>query len=197
MAVRPPSASDLGSDSGHVRVPDHNKDPVWSLRPWPVLIFLAGQQWEIPAQPAADWLAVLMTEKLDPGDVFPGMLAPEDEDALDDLIVNGTVGAEELWQTFTEVIGIVTARSWWIGLRLIEIARSAWNIVGAELILQGIDPERLSLAAWLDALMIIVLRNMEPKETTMFTMRLEAPPAGEESEEDEGMSREAFLAMPF
>jgi hypothetical protein len=63
--------------------------------------------------------------------------------------------------------------------------------------IEKVDPERISIAAWLDVLLVTILNSMEPKETTMFSMRLEAPPPTVEAPQPEEMEMErgAFLNM--
>lgn len=168
-----------------------NRDPVLSLRPWPVVITMNGDTYEIPALPAADWLQVLMQE------------SPDLEGILMELCPNGakllfddSVGQEELWDVLLDVVENVSGRHWWIALRLINVCRASWNVLGAEMFYRGVDPTRLSLAAWLDAMLLIIIRAMEPKDVAMFTLKLEAVPAGEESDPEEmEMSQDQFLSM--
>lgn len=181
-------------ESGRIAVPKLAGDPVWALKPWPVTIQAGGEDYEIPALPAADWLAVLMADPFDP------------DDLILDLVINGkellfleTVSADDLAHICFDVITTVSARPWWVAMRLITMARGSWSVLGAELILKGVDPQRVSLAAWLDALLLVALRTMNPDDVTMFTMRLEEPPPEEvDSVADEmEMSAEAFLSMGF
>jgi hypothetical protein len=179
-----------------ITVPKLNRDPVASLRPWPVNVTLGSREWQIPALPAADWLSVLMTDELDPDDVFPGLLTFSDASAVEDLLASGDIKLEEMYDTVRDIIATATARQWWVGLRLILVARDSWNNVGAQLILQHVDAAQLSLAAWLDTVLLTVLNSMDPKDVAMFTMQLEAPPEGEElAVEDMEMSSDAFLSM--
>jgi hypothetical protein len=112
----------------------------------------------------------------------------------EELLYNGTLDLEELYQTCLDLITLVSARPWWVTLRLIGVAEDSWDVLGAEMIFRHIDATQLSLSAWLDVLLLVTLRSMEPKDTTMFLMRLELPPETEKPEEME-MSSGAFLAM--
>jgi hypothetical protein len=58
----------------------------------------------------------------------------------------------------------------------------------------------LSLAAWLDVMLVILIRCMDPKEVSMFVSRLELPPPSEMAAEQDRveemeMSVEQFLSM--
>jgi len=46
-------------------MPVTNKDPVWSLRPWPVEIDMGSQTFTVPAVPAIEWLKFLLEPEPD------------------------------------------------------------------------------------------------------------------------------------
>lgn len=145
---------------------------------------------------AADWLPILMAEAIDPDDVFPGLLGEQDQEIVEDLLMAQDITVQDLYDICLDIISQVSARRWWIAMRLIYIARDSWDNLGAEMILSGVDPDRISLSAWLDAFTALMLKLMEPSKITMFTMQLEAPPVGEEESPRElEMSADAFLSM--
>jgi hypothetical protein len=83
-------------------------------------------------------------------------------------------------------------------MRLIKTAMVSWEIVGGELAFRGVDAERLSVSAWLDAVLLICLRALDSTKVTMFMSQLEVPPAEElenSSPADMEMSADAFLAL--
>ena len=181
-------------DSGRITVPKLTGDPVWALKPWPVVIQAGGREFEIPALPAADWLAILMTDPFDPDDLILSLVTNGK-----DLLFLDTVSADDLEHVCLDVITTASARPWWVALRLVAMARSNWSVLGAELILKGVNPTQLSLAAWLDALLLVALKNMDPKDVTMFTLRLEEPPPEEmeSAVEEMEMSADSFLSLGF
>ena len=182
------------TSSSRVSVPKLNKDPIQSLQPLSVELTIAGQEFDIPAQSAAEWLAVLMVEDLDLADIFPGMV--EDPAPVEDLILDGKLGLEELEETIFSVVEVVSARPWYVTLRLVETARVSWDVVGAELLLRGVDATKVSLAAWLDMALLVILRTMDPKDIQMFTLKLESPPpSGKKEEADMEMSASQFMTM--
>ena len=195
MAGRPRSAPSAPSpDTGKVHVPSLNLDPVQSLQPWPVVILCLDRELEIPALPATDWLAVLMANPPQLDDIFPGLLGEDQVEWVEDQLEYGLLGAEDFRDTVLSIIETASARRWWVALRLIDLTRTSWDVMGPEMMLRGVDTNRMSLAAWLDVALITALKNMDPKDTQMFTMRLEAPPENEEPEEME-MSQSSFLAL--
>jgi len=196
VAGRRPSAlnrSPLSSaENTQVVVPKLNKDPIWSLQPWPVTVTFAGKEFEIPALSAADWLAYLLQPVPDLDGLINDLL-PGAEDLLYELELN----PDRLYEACLELVAMVSARPWWVALRQISVAADSWSILGAELALKHIDASRMSLALWLDALLIVTLQSMDPKDTTMFVMKLEAAPAGvsQDKPQEMEMSRDAFLSM--
>jgi len=127
-------------------------------------------EYEIPALSAADWLAILMADPFDPDDLILSLVVNGK-----DLLFAETVSADDLEYVCLDIITTASARPWWIALRLIAMARVNWSVLGAELILKGVNPTQISLAAWLDALLLTALKNMDSKDVTMFTLKLEEP----------------------
>lgn len=192
-AARRPSLGSPGAEAPtRVTLPNLVKDPTWSLRPWPLLVVLGGVEYEIPALPAADWLAYLMQPQPD----FDGMIL-DFFPANEDLLMDGKITVDDLYETCCDVLETVCGRAWWVTLRLVNIARESWYILGPQM-LEAIDFEHVSIAAWLDILLVKIVNSMEPKETAMFAARLEAPPpeyASEDPFEEMAMDQGAFLSM--
>jgi hypothetical protein len=189
VAARHSSAP--SQESGRVHVPKLNKDPVWSLQPWPVVVTLAGADFEIPALSAADWLSVLMKPNMDLDDMVAAFL-PEAEE----LLFTSTLSLEELHTACTDTISLVSARPWWVTMRLIHVAKESWDVLGGEMAFRQTDATTMSLAKWLDILLVVILRAMDPKDTMKFSMQLEAPPVDMETKpEDMEMSSSEFLAL--
>lgn len=196
MVGRPRSAPEPPSaDSGRVQVPSLNLDPIQSMRPWSVVVTCGGRELEIPALPAVDWLTILMAPESQLDDLFPGLLSPEDADWVEEQILDGELRLPEFQDLVFKVIETVSARKWWVALRLIDLARRSWDVIGSEMLLRGIDATRISLSAWLDVLLVTVLKNMDPKDVAMFNLRLEAAPDEEQEPEEMEMSRSAFMAL--
>jgi hypothetical protein len=191
------AARQSAPDTGRITVPSLNRDPVQSLQPWPVVVTCLHEDLTIPALPAVDWLTVLMVEELQLDDVFPGLLSGEDEDWVEEQLLRGRLELGEYERLTLDIIENASARKWYVTLRLVDLARRSWDAIGSELMLRGVDAARISLSAWLDVLLITILRNMEPKDVTMFTSRLETPPPEEtvNAMEDLEMSRSAFMAL--
>ena len=191
-----PPSPQSSSDGGRITVPATVTDPVWSLHPWPLTITAAGALLEVPALPAADWLAILMASELELDDLFPGLLAASDQELVEEALLDGVISLDDCYQMVLDIISTVSGRPWWVAMRLIYVARDSWQVLGAELLLKGVDAQKLSLSGWLDVLLLTVMRNIDKDEATMFTLRLEQPPADIEVETKEPeMSASAFMSM--
>lgn len=209
MMQRRPMSSQGASPGGgapdarqppRVEVPKHNVDPVWSLCPWPLVITTHGQIFEVPAEPAVTWIKHLMPTPKQETDPDLLMLLDELLPTVDDFWFDSALPPEELYELIQDIITTVAARPWWLTLRMMAVASSAWHILGPKMIMNNGDPTKLSLAAWLDLLMYLIMDSVDPEKATMFVMQLEAPPAGLLSPEEEQelvppMEQSLFLAM--
>lgn len=176
-----------------IRVPKVVVDPVSSLKPWPTVVTVGGSEYEIPALSAADWLSVLMADPLNLDMMFLE-LAPHLAEAVDDALMDEILDFDQYLTLIQDVISAVAGRPWFKALRLIGSMAQSWDVVGAELELRGVDTARISLGAWLDIALITMLKLMDEKEVAMFTLKLEAPPPGQEQQELE-MSTDDFQAL--
>lgn len=167
-----------------------------SLCPWSIQVTLdRGFRYEIPALPAVTWLQYLLSNDPD----LDGLIA-ELMPGLEDYFCDNDQSPYDMYETALEIIGIASARSWWIAIRIIFSATVNWHIIGPKLIMSQVDASKLSLAAWLDVVLFMMIDIMDPKKVTMFTSQLEAPPTGVLSTEaleaaEPVMDRSSFLAM--
>lgn len=124
-------------------------DPAASLAIWSIEVALGGKMFTIPPLPASDWLPALMTG--DPTRVFPGLV--EDSDELDMMLVEGTVGPEEVAEAAADAIEQAAGRRMWPALVLANVARKQWSIIGSELAKSGIVRfDQIPLGSALDAI---------------------------------------------
>jgi hypothetical protein len=159
-----------------------------------VVVDVGQDTFTIPAMSAADWLAVLMVDDISIDDIFPGMLTSVDRTAVEVVLHQGILTLEDVQEVSLEIISRVCGRPWWVALRLIWGARVSWDALGGEMV--RYDADRLSIAGWLDALFLVMLRGLEDNKRSMFLMKLEMPPPGWGPDPEElEMSGNAFLAM--
>lgn len=174
-------------------------DALAALRIWALEVELAGETFEVPARPASDWfLAILDEDALLP--LIPGLMDREDEERIGELLLDGTIDTGLLVTRSRELLTAASGRAWWEADRLIRSSGASWHIIGGELTRLGVDLEKVSLAAALNAIYVICVRTMDEKERNKFDIDLRLPPIGVEgvtTEEmyDQQAAESAFAAL--
>lgn len=140
--------------------------------------------------PASDWLAIFMNQEWESNDLLD--LIP----GLDEALYESTVSLDEIRDMLLDVITTVSSRHWWITLRLISAAMRNWDVIGPTMTTK-VDATKVSFAAWMGYLQVLLIESMEPKNAKMFIAQVQNPPIGTEaptSQRKELTARE-FLAM--
>lgn len=178
-----------------VQVPSWNLDPVASLQCWPVEISYMGHRYTIPAMSALEWLDLIMEDFLFTS-IVPGLLSEDEGNIFVSGVLDDEDGDEALYRLGAEVLEQVSARHWWITLRLIGVAKHSWPVLGAKMI-ERVDASKISLAAWLDVFTLLMAELIKPEKATMLFSKIEIAPQGENESEDEGLeiSAQQFLSM--
>ena len=169
-----------------------------SLKPWSIEgIVIDDRVYTVPALPASAWLTILLEEPVSLFSIVPGLLQPEAEEDIQEVILAGRFSHEELEELVLELIGIASGRPWWTALYLLANAKHANNVdrVKGELALHGIDATRISLSAWLDAVYVIFIRPLDPKDRQKFDLLLAKPPPGIKAKADPAANRAALRAL--
>ena len=174
-----------------------HRDPIASLTPVPILVTLGGEDYEIPALPALDWLRILLQESYSTLDIVPGLFTEEVRVLVEDRMAIEEITWEEVAQAGLDAITAVSGRDYWFTVRLLTITRLSWDTVGAMVIQAGIDARTVSIAAWIDvayhvAREIIASNKDGQQRLVRFVSELEAPPPGESQEIDEEFEAAAF-----
>lgn len=172
-------------------------DPLSSLRPFALIVTLGGRDYTVPPLHASDWLSVLLEEDLDLSGIIPGLLGEDDQAELSDAVWRDEVTEEEIEEVCLDLIKETAGRDWWWVLHLLWSAASAWMVVYGRLVMQGVKPDELPLAAFLDALYLTCVQNMDKQQRSEFDRMLERPPAHIAPEDaiNEDAESAAFLKM--
>lgn len=172
-------------------------DPTAQFQITDVLVELGDQFFVIPGRPAAAWLSILTADQLDGSEIVPGML--EEPDQLDDLLLSGVVGGDEVASAIRDVITVASGHPWWWTLGLLSLLRS--QEYGVQLLgeMVSVDASTCPLGAWLNALYARVVKYMKQEDRTKFDMELDTPPPDVEIEPedliDEAASSASFMSM--
>lgn len=166
---------DTGDETAQpeAQVPRLLDDPTWSIGLFTLEIDFLGKTFTIPAMPATDWLSYLMTPDAGLYEVTVNIFG-ELEEHLSDHFDKASI--TDLYMTVLEAIGVVCGRPWWVAIRMIRVVYDNWHVLGPKLIMSGVDPARLSISAWLDCALYLMIESMDPKDVSMFSLRLEMKP---------------------
>ena len=170
-----------------------SSDPLASIRSWPIAITLAESEFVIPPQSAAAWLVVLMEERIQTLDLVPGMLRPDDQQEVIDLLAEGRIDLKEINEVCLEVIRSASGRDWWWTMRMLAVLADMWPALFGQM--ADMDLERVPLGAFLDRAYFTCIQHMPEDKRKLFDLELEAVPEGVEVELDEDAESRAFLQM--
>lgn len=151
-------------------------DPTASLRIWVIEFDLAGQTFQVPPVPAADWLPVLAG-----GDMLAVLDLVEDSVKIDDLVMAGEVTVEQLSEVLDQVVERATGRTTWAALVLAGMAQRWWDRIGGELARSGFRWDQQPIGAALDAVRSVVLslaKNQESTDRLVSILNSERPLTG-------------------
>lgn len=119
-------------------------------------------------------------ELLDMDAIFPGLA--EDPEIVEDALTAGQISIHDLSSKTKELLTVVCGRPWYAAMKMLALAQSRWSILGTALMLKGVDPEKVSLSAWLDGLWTVIFEHLPKDQWTRVASQIEAPPAPEPGE---------------
>lgn len=171
-------------------------DALAALRIWAIDVELAGETFTVPPRPAVDWfLAILDQDAALP--LIPGLMVGDAEERISDLLLDGNLDIETVVARSRELLTEAAGRPWWEADRLIRSSAAEWHIIGGELTRLGVDLEKVSLAAALNAIYVVCIRTMDEKERNKFDIQLRVPPIGVEGVRTEDMYDQAVAEAAF
>lgn len=165
-----------------------------ALRPAAIVVELGDWEYEIPQLAASDWLEALLGGW---SGVIPGLLDPALQvEVLRDYFA-GRITNDDILASARAAVEAAGGRRWWIAERLIATATNEefWPALHGNLVLHGVDLDRVSLGAVLNALYVLMVQNMKEDKRHQFDAQLEAPPPEAiVAEWDDGAAEEDFMA---
>lgn len=168
-------------------------DPLAALKCWPITVELGGLEFTIPPVPAAEWfLAILGGQPLP---IVPGLLTPEEQEVVSDLIVFGRVDLREVVTASREALELASGWRWWEADRLIRSAGAQWKLLGGDLTRSGVDLNVLPLGAVLNALYSMAVKGMNEQKRQALDFQISQPPAELAEEEREALAEQMFMDL--
>lgn len=165
-----------------------------ALRPAAVVVELGDWEYEIPSLPAADWLEAFTDGW---AGVVPGLLGVEDEISVLRDYHAGRITKDDILGAARACIEAASGRRWWQAERLLNTTLNDefWPTLHGSLLLRGVDLERLSLGAVLNAIYVLMVENMKEDRRHQFDATLEAPPPSAVAAEwDDAAAEDDFMA---
>lgn len=174
-------------------------DALAALKIWALEVELAGEIFVVPPRSAAAWFLAILDEDV-ALPLIPGLMEPGAEDRIADLLLDDEITIDLIVQRSRELLTEAAGRPWWEADRLIRSSGASWHIIGGELTRLGVNLDRVSLAAALNAIYVICVRTMDEKERNKFDIDLRLPPIGVEGVKAEEMydqraAESAFAAL--
>lgn len=171
-------------------------DPLASMRCWAIEMELGGRTFEVPALPAIEWWPVIASGDLDLILDFVSS-SPDDPDNIDDMILSGSISAEELTRTLTDVVEEIAGRSFHAAIVLARVANAQWASVNGSLVQSGFRWDQQPLGAALDALYEVIMSRLEKDNRDKFLALLdsEALTTGRPSRRQRAKIRNEFETM--
>lgn len=114
--------------------------------------------------------------------VIPGMLDRDDVATLAYGLVQGTITEHDIQAAAFEAIRYASGRDWWQAVRLIMSAIQGNAELYGHLVLAGVDPTRITFAAWCSAVFTSLMKNRDTTERAKVEFELMVPPAGIDAE---------------
>ena len=147
-------------------------DPAASVRIWALELDLGGRTFDVPPLAASDWFPVLLS-----GNPLLVLKMIEDgpEDELDDLLLSGQLGSNELVEALIVAVEQAAGRSFHAAFVLAQVAALQWASVSGLLAERGFRWDEAPLGAALDAIYTIVVKHLDKDALARFERLLETP----------------------
>lgn len=168
-----------------------------ALRPCAVEVQLGEWLYTIPELPAADWIEAIVNP--DGGAVVPGLMNEVTQRDVWACFLRGQIQRQELEEAWRDVLAAATGHKWWSVTRLFLGATEAgtWPTLHGELLIRGIDLERVSIGAAYHAIYRLGLEGCkDDAERAKFQFDIaQAPPGVDMAESfDKAEAASDFMA---
>lgn len=150
----------------------------------PISTEYRGDQYVFGSLHADEWLDIMASP------VWPLRVLhaaePESYERFTTLVEDGTLGREDLEPLARRVLAEASGRTWWQAMRLMNAVIGSDRVAGIVLS-TGIDPSRMTLAAFLAVVFSCLTRDRKPEDVMQLEAELMAPPAEAAQELEQGM----------
>lgn len=142
----------------------------------PQRVTIAATRVTLPYSPAAAWIGAICGSTTTAGALLP-LLTETDRATVIGQLARGTLAADTVASALYDALrAAVPELAWWETYRL--IALSAQPSPAGRMLLAGLDPWQLPVAAWCYALYELMTQGAAEKDRFRFDAQLKTPPAG-------------------
>lgn len=150
-----------------------------SLWPCEIDVELGGFVYTLPALPASAWIEAIGSP--DGGAIVPGLLNESDQRLFWRDFVAGAISTEEINEGWRACLEAAIGQKWWAGAALIldVVGPKTWPIVHGRLIREGVDLDKISIAAFWNTVYVMALEACKDDQAREeFKFKLNLPPPG-------------------
>lgn len=147
-----------------------------------------GLVFTIPAMDTVGWIRLITADPLSLYAIFPTLAGQECIEHVETVLWEERATSDEVDRLALEIITMAADRPWWKAMKMINLARGAWDILHVN---QAVG---VPLAGWLDEVWTKTVAHCDPKKLAGLTHELELAPKGFETEVDFDAEELAFMA---
>lgn len=130
----------------------------------------------MPAVPASRWL-LAMADGTGHG-VVPGMLTGDDAGVVAASLASGRLRSRDVHEAGQEAVTAACGIPWWEAQKLVNTCATGRGETYVAVVMAGVDPDRVSIAAWCAAVYWVIVRNLDTKDRLKIDTDLMMPPGG-------------------
>lgn len=171
-------------------------DPTAHFNQYGATVTVGDNIFTVPPVPASVWLSILTDEQVNGAQILPGMLDPDEQETMDQLLLDGELTVAELKDLIQDVITTVSGHPWWWTLGLLSVLRgeSGTETLGT---MAYLDADKVSFGHWLNALYARWVKYMKEHDRVQFDTQLDTPPAEVELDPADVINEDTATAAFF
>lgn len=150
------------------------------LRADPIPVEVGPHRVTVPGMMADGWLLLLESGRLN--DVVPGALPLPDAALVADALISGDATPQDVVGAAKAVVREVSGRAWYEAVRVALLSADNGGAVLAGVMLQGVDPARVTYAAWCATVIAWVNGRLPDEKREQFLFDFRRPPDGDFSQ---------------
>lgn len=154
-------------------------DVLAATRPTTVEVTCFGEPWELQLSTASQWVGAIGWDPDTLAGVLPGAIDDSKLEHMWDSSCSDPADAARRWTNAARVaVQRGSGRDWWWTVNLIRKVLGIWPYINGQLLLAGVDAEKLNFASWCDAVFMLLWTNQDEEGRTRLDLELSMRPQG-------------------